>query len=109
MVRNRPRITELPASLSHLPPPCKRGNFGRGAVQILVRFETPCDDRATISANSGIVALIWWDALSLSAQGSSLLYGVDWGWSRKAIDWKRVVVVTSVSVSVDRGGRRIIK
>ena len=66
MVKNRPRITELPASLSPLPPPCKRGNFGRGTIQILVRFNPHCDDPATISAKSGIVATIWRDSLALS-------------------------------------------
>jgi hypothetical protein len=57
-VENRPRGTILPASLSPLSPPRKRGNFGFAAVQILVRFEMHCDDPATILAKIGIVATI---------------------------------------------------
>jgi len=52
-----PRITELPASLSPLPPSGKRGNFGFAVVQILVRLDADCCDRATISAKSGIAAI----------------------------------------------------
>jgi hypothetical protein len=52
-----PRITELLASLSPLPPSGKRGNFGFAAVQILVRLHPHCGDRATISAKSGIDAI----------------------------------------------------
>jgi hypothetical protein len=52
-----PCITELPASLSPLPPSGKHGNFCVIAVQILVRLEADCGDRATISPKSGMAAI----------------------------------------------------